>query len=62
MFSAGGDIAVLGDGRVPFALRAAALRSIVTLFAEVFAPRLAAGRLGYASPWKQAEGQSFECP
>jgi hypothetical protein len=39
VFSAGGDIAVLGDDRVPFALRAAGLRSIVTLFAEVFAPR-----------------------
>jgi hypothetical protein len=60
VFSAGGDIAVLGDDRVPFALRAAGLRSIVTLFAEVFTPRLAAGRLGYAAPWKQAQpGQSL---
>jgi hypothetical protein len=48
VFSAGGDIAVLGDGAVPAELRAAGLRSIVTLFAEVFAPRLRTPRPGYA--------------
>jgi hypothetical protein len=42
VWSAGGDIMVLGDSRVPSALRAAGLRAVVTLFAEVFAPRLAA--------------------
>jgi hypothetical protein len=40
VWSAGGDIRVLGDDEVPAALRAAGLRSIVTLFTEVFAPRL----------------------
>jgi hypothetical protein len=53
--SASGDIRVLGDGRVPSALRAAGLRSIVTLFAEVFAPRLHAARPGYARPGEPAE-------
>ena len=48
VFSAGGDIAVLGDDRVPSALRAAGLRSIVTLYADVFAPRLRAARPAYA--------------
>jgi len=51
VYSAGGDIRVLGDGRVPATLRAAGLRSMVTLFAEVFAPRLRAARPGYAPPW-----------
>jgi hypothetical protein len=48
VFSAGGDIMVLGDGRVPSALRVAGLRSIVALFAEVFAPRLRAAVSEYA--------------
>jgi len=55
VWSAGGDIRVLGDDQVPFALRAAGLRSIVTLFAEVLAPRLREARPGYARPWKTAE-------
>jgi hypothetical protein len=55
VFSAGGDISVLGDDRVPSALRAAGLRSIVTLFAEVFALRLRAARPGYASPREPSE-------
>ena len=55
--SAGGDIRVLGDGRVPSALRAAGLRSIVTLFAEVFAPRLRAAHPGYARPWEPAKSR-----
>jgi hypothetical protein len=38
--SIGGLIVALADPRVPVALRTTALRSIVTLFAEVFAPRL----------------------
>jgi hypothetical protein len=42
--SAAGSIRVLGDGRVPSALRAAGLRSIVTLFSEVFARRLPTAR------------------
>jgi hypothetical protein len=53
--SAGGDIRVLGDARVPSALRAAGLRSIVTLFAEVFAPRLRVTRPGYARPGEPSE-------
>jgi hypothetical protein len=53
--SAGGDISVLGDDRVPSALRAAGLRSILTLFAEVFAPRLREARPGYARPWESSE-------
>jgi len=56
--SAGGDIRAFGDGRVPSALRAAGLRSIVTLFAEVFAPRLGAAPPGYPRPWERsAPGQ-----
>ena len=58
--SAGGVIRALGDDRVPSALRAAGLRSIVTLFAEVFAPRLRAARPGYRRHWEQSEtGQSL---
>jgi hypothetical protein len=37
----GGEIHVLTDRKVPIVLRTRGLRSIVTLFAEVFAPRLA---------------------
>jgi hypothetical protein len=54
VFSAGGDIRVLGDDQVPSDLRAAGLRSIVTLFAEVFAPRLPALRPGYARPQERS--------
>ncbi|MBV1853530.1 hypothetical protein [Catellatospora tritici] len=36
----GGDIHVLGGKQVPRVLRSRGLRSIVTLFAEVFAPRI----------------------
>ena len=49
--TADGDIMVLGDARVPSPLRAAGLRSIVTLFADVFAPRVPAARPGYGRPW-----------
>jgi hypothetical protein len=38
--SCGGEIRALSDSRVPVVLRTAALRSITTLFGEVFAPRL----------------------
>ena len=55
VFSAGGDVAVLGDDRVPSALRAAGLRSIVTLFAEVFAPRVRAARPGYGRSREPSE-------
>ena len=50
----GGDIRVLSGGEIPPALRAAGLRSIVTLFAEVLASRLRAARPGYASPWQHS--------
>jgi hypothetical protein len=54
----GGDIGVLAGGQIPSALRAAGLRSIVTLFAEVFAPRLRVAHPGYADPWQHsAPGQ-----
>ena len=54
----GGDIRVLEGGQIPSALRAAGLRSIVTLFAEVFAPRLRAAHPGYVdSPGRSESGQ-----
>jgi hypothetical protein len=51
----GGDIWVLAGGEIPSALRAAGLRSIVTLFAEVFAPRLRVAHPGYVHPWQHSE-------
>jgi hypothetical protein len=55
-WSAGGDIMVLGDRRVPSVLRVAGLRSIVTLFAEVFAPRLRTAVPEYARTGNPSEG------
>jgi hypothetical protein len=55
VWSAGGDIMVLGDSRVPSALRTAGLRSIVTLFAEVFAPRLHAAPPEWACPVESSQ-------
>ena len=52
--TADGDIMVLGDARVPPAVRAAGLRSVVTLFAQVFAPRVPAARPGYGRPWERS--------
>jgi hypothetical protein len=51
----GGDIGVFAGDEIPSALRAAGLRSIVTLFAEVFAPRLRAAHPGYVDPWQRSE-------
>jgi hypothetical protein len=51
----GADIRVLAVDEIPSALRIAGLRSIVTLFAEVFAPRLRAPHPGYGYSWKRSE-------
>jgi hypothetical protein len=53
-----GGIRVLTGGQIPSALRSAGLRSIVTLFAEVFAPRLSAARPGFVHPWQRLRGRS----
>ena len=50
-----GDMVALTEGQVPAELREAGLRSIVTLFAEVFAPRLDAAHPGYVDPQGDAE-------
>jgi hypothetical protein len=51
----GGDMRALGDSQIPSDLRAAGLRSIVTLYAQVFAPRLRAAHPGYVYPWQHSE-------
>jgi hypothetical protein len=48
-------VTICASGPLPSVLRAAGLRSIVTLFAEVFAPRLHAARPGYARPGEPAD-------
>jgi hypothetical protein len=61
-----GDIRVLAKSaedtaeEVPAALRAAGMRSIVTLFAEVFAPRLGAPDPGAAGPWGYKTGGTLD--